>query len=1426
MGWAVVGFGQVVSVAPPGGAPGVGWPAVTQTARPWTRWWWMGSAVDRAGLTWNLEQYKAAGLGGMELTPIYGVKGYESRFIDYLSPSWVGMLEYTLREARRLGLGLDMSTGTGWPFGGGPLIDSTYACKELFFKSWVLEEGRRLPDTIRYMQEPYVHTDGRAVAIDRLVEPVFANKDLQGLALFQVRFARRLPLQALVAVADSGERLDLTSRVRPDGSLDWTAPAHGGRWRLYGAFQGMHGKMVERAAPGAEGNVIDHFSAVALKKYLSRFDTAFAGHDLAGLRCYFNDSYEVDDARGLGDWTPKLFEEFRRRRGYDLRLYLPQLFTGDGRVLCDYRETISDLLLDDFTRPWGAWARGRGALIRNQAHGSPANILDLYAASDIPETEGGEVLRYKWGTSAAHVAGKRLASAETVTWLDEHFLSSYADVKKALDNYWLGGVNHVFYHGTAYTPKDDPWPGWLFYAAVHFTPNDPAWRDVGVLNSYVARVQSFLQQGEPDNDVLLYAPFYDSWMEGFDGGDVSKALLKHYDRMEPEFRGTGFEECAEWMVKKGYGFDYISDKQMVGLAAAGNEVVTSGGARYKVILVPGCKYMSVGAMKKLDELAKAGVSVVFYRSLPVGPPGYGDLSGRTEEFRGVLSGADRFVAGDDLVRLLGDGLRERMVEDSLDCVRRSYGGGKVYFIVNHGTRPFAGKLVLRDGGVGAVVYNPMTGEYGAMAGGYLSLRPGESCLVQTLDRAVTAPAYRYYGPAGAGVELGGEWKLGFESGGPVIPAPMKVQHLKSWVELGLPAFSGTVMYTYSFARPAGSFAAWELDLGKVRQTAEVYLNGKKIAALIGPDYTVVIPVSDMRNSNILEVRVSSGMLNRVEDLDRRGVVWKKFYNTNFPAHERGDRGADGLFDATKLPLEEAGLMGPVRLVPVKRVMGKGMVEKGVTVKMVMGKGMVEEGVTERGLVVEKGAVETGVTGMEKGVAVAAMAAAAADPAWTKEVGARVAPSGRLVVSVNNYGVAKDGSALSTKAIQSAIDDCSKQGGGVVEFEPGTYLTGSVFLKEGVELRIGKGVELKGSQHFEDYPEIRTRIAGIEMKWPAALLNVIGVKRAAVTGEGTVNAQGKFCWDKYWAMRREYDPKGLRWIVDYDAKRVRTLLIQDAADITVRGIRFVDAGFWTVQVLYSKYVTVDGITVRNNEDGHGPSTDGVDIDSSSWVLVENCDIDCNDDDFCLKAGRDWDGLRVNRPTEYVVIRNCTARKGGGLLTIGSETSGGIRHVLATDLTAKGTGNGFHIKSATTRGGTVEDIHIRNFTMDSVGNAILFTMNWNPAYSYSTLPAGYNIDSVPEHWKTMLHKVEPAEKGIPHFRDIYISGMKVRSARRAIEATGLDQSMISGVHIDNMTINAATAGEISYARDWEVSGAAVTSKDGSKVLVQHSTGVNFK
>ncbi len=444
--------------------------------------------------------------------------------------------------------------------------------------------------------------------------------------------------------------------------------------------------------------------------------------------------------------------------------------------------------------------------------------------------------------------------------------------------------------------------------------------------------------------------------------------------------------------------------------------------------------------------------------------------------------------------------------------------------------------------------------------------------------------------------------------------------------------------------------------------------------------------------------------------------------------------------------------------------------------------------------------------------------------WAKKVGATETPKVKTTIKVNAFGALADGQTNSTKGIQAAIDACAKKGGGVVIFEPGSYVTGSIFLKTGVELRIDKEVTLLGSQNFDDYPEINTRIAGIEMKWPAALINVIGQKRVALTGNGVINARGKFCWEKYWSMRKAYDAKGLRWIVDYDAKRVRTFLVQESSNVTIKGLNLKNAGFWTVQLLYSTKITVDGLTIRNNEDGHGPSTDGIDIDSSSWILVQNCDIDCNDDDFCLKSGRDWDGLRVNRPTEYVVIRKCIARKGGGLLTLGSETSGGIRHVLATDLLAKGTGNGFHIKSATTRGGIVEDIYFQKVQMDSVGNAFKFTMNWNPAYSYSTLPKGYVFDSIPAHWKTMLHKVDPPSAGIPHFKNIYVNDINVDFAKIAISAEGLQASFLENFNFTNTKVTANIAGSVSFGKSWKLNNVKIVAKDNSILEMKNCTEIS--
>src|SRR4030042_2536291 len=294
-------------------SPELSWPEITTETKPWTRWWWMGSALNEADRTTAMEEYKKAGLCWLEITPIYGVKGYEDQFIQYLSPDWADMLQYTLDEADRLGLGVDMATGTGWPFGG-PWVTPEFACRNLVYKTYTLKAGETLDESVYTVQEPLVRTIGRRMDISELSEPIGANKDLQAIAPEQIRFQKPLPLQVLMAYSNEGYILDLTKRVGQDGKLNWTAPP--GTWTLYALFQGWHGKMVERAAPGGEGDVIDHFSEQALTHHLDQFDLAFIGKNIRSLRAFFNDSYEVDDARGQADWTPDLPAEFQKRRGH------------------------------------------------------------------------------------------------------------------------------------------------------------------------------------------------------------------------------------------------------------------------------------------------------------------------------------------------------------------------------------------------------------------------------------------------------------------------------------------------------------------------------------------------------------------------------------------------------------------------------------------------------------------------------------------------------------------------------------------------------------------------------------------------------------------------------------------------------------------------------------------------------------------------------------------------------------------------------------------------------------------------------------------------------------------------------------------------------------------------------------------------------
>jgi hypothetical protein len=546
-------------------------------------------------------------------------------------------------------------------------------------------------------------------------------------------------------------------------------------------------------------------------------------------------------------------------------------------------------------------------------------------------------LRIKFASSAANVTGKPLISSESATWDNEHFLSTLGDVKKDLDLFWLGGVNHVFYHGTNYSPQQAEWPGWLFYAAVHINSNNSFWPDFGTLNQYGARVQSFLQRGKPDNDVLLYLPIYDAYVR------PGKVLLQHFDGIEHGFNGLPIERIAQQLIDRGYSFDYISDRQIKPLRVNAGRLQT-GGVSYQTLLVPDAQLMPLETFTQVLTVARDGATVLMVGQLPTDVPGLGNLAKRRSAFRALCNqlkftdesngirmatvGKGRVLIGPMAEGLLAQARvrRESMVDAGLAYVRRNNGDGQhTYFIVNTNQNAFDGQVQVGASVTSAVLYNPMTGQAGqagisANEKGTvrLQLQPGESLIVATNQPGAVKP-YAYRTLTGPAQSLAGTWKLNFLTGGPQLPKPIETTSLGSWTtltEAGVQAFSGSASYTLNFSRPTDSAQNWLLDLGKVAESARVRLNDRDLVTLLGPTYQVTIPDSLLHDQNELIVIVSNGMANRIRDLDKRGVEWKKFYNINMSARLKENRGSDGLFTAEHWQPRSSGLLGPVTLTPM------------------------------------------------------------------------------------------------------------------------------------------------------------------------------------------------------------------------------------------------------------------------------------------------------------------------------------------------------------------------------------------------------------------------------------------------------------------------------------------------------------------------------
>ena len=568
------------------------WPPITAQQKPWAYNWWMGSAVDKTNLTKELQRYHDAGLGGIHIIPIYGAKGFEDKYINYLSPEWMEMMGWAVSEAHRLGMGADMTTGSGWCFGG-PQVTDEDANASVVVKTYAVKAGEKLKQ----------------------------------------KFSRE-STQALVAFSPDGKSIELTDKISAAGKVDWMAPqqrasgvppedqtekapateAAQSGWIVYAISQKPSGQKVKRAGPGGEGWMLNLIYPSSMDDFLKPFTAAFANYSGPKPRAQYHDSYEY-----RSDWSPNFFAEFEKRRGYKLQTELPALFPDsritnrasrfadpdhNARILCDYRQTVSEIMSEESMPAWTKWAHDEGFITRYQAHGSPGNWLDLYATADIPETEmfhtDRNKLISKFASSAAHVTGKPLVSAETGTWLEEHFTEKLSDVKYLFDDMFLSGINHVFYHGCCYSPDEAGWPGWHFYASTEMNPRNPIWHDADAVNAYAARVQSILQSGQPDNDILLYWNIADFWMQPGD------KLLPHLtvSNTRDWFTSQPIGRTAKELWDHGYAFDYVSDAQLKTAKVADGKIQMPGG-NYKVIVVPDCKYMPLETYKQFSNWFRA-----------------------------------------------------------------------------------------------------------------------------------------------------------------------------------------------------------------------------------------------------------------------------------------------------------------------------------------------------------------------------------------------------------------------------------------------------------------------------------------------------------------------------------------------------------------------------------------------------------------------------------------------------------------------------------------------------------------------------------------------------------------------------------------------------------------------------------------------------
>ncbi len=854
------------------------------------RWWWFGTAVEKPELERELRAMKDGGIGGVEIQPVYPLtlddpaRGLVN--LPYLSDGFLDAVRFANDKARELGMRVDITLGSGWPYGG--------------------------PHT------PIDLAAGR-LRVERLAVPAGAGAS----AMPRIGAGEKF-LAAFLERGGGFERIDKVD----ESEIHFPAETPAGSGVLVFISSRTH-QAVKRAAVGAEGLVLDHYSQAAIENHLhyvgDRLMQAFGEHPPYAV---FSDSLEVFGS----DWTGDFLAEFQKRRGYDLTPYLPALAGDMGEIAKsirhDWGKTLTELANEHYLTPLRQWAAAHGTRFRSQNYGIPPVNLSSNALVDLPEGEGSAWRRFaptRWASSASHLYGRPVTSSETWTWLHSPvFRATPLDMKAEADLHFLNGINQLVGHGWPYSPPQAGEPGWHFYAAAVFNRHNPWWIVMPDIAAYLQRVSWLLRQGEPVDDVALYLPTADAYA-GF--------TLGHDSVSESMNRLLGPNAIAQ-ILDGGYDFDFIDD-----------DAIAAVGIKYPVLVLPNVERMPLKTLEKIAEYARKGGIVVATGRVPSLAPGFLEAKTDTPQIR-------------ELARVLveGTGARGHLVKDDGKLSEALHGllkpdvtappeigfvhrkptpGEDAYFLVNTANHRVHGTVSFRAGMV-AESWDPFSGRTSVLAGDKrrggatdLDMAPYESQIIICYSGAVSifGPAYSQApGQPPAPMDLSAGWKVTFA--GSAQPVPM--DSLTSWTEVaGMKNFSGTATYEKTFTVEPAMFAAGRrlyLDFGEgtpvtapehragngmrallespVREAAIVYVNGKRAGSVWHPPYEVEITGMLHGGENALRIVVANLAINQLaaEPLpDYRALIAK--YGNRFQDQ-----------DMKSIEALPAGILAPVRIV--------------------------------------------------------------------------------------------------------------------------------------------------------------------------------------------------------------------------------------------------------------------------------------------------------------------------------------------------------------------------------------------------------------------------------------------------------------------------------------------------------------------------------